>query len=285
MQGKMLGKMPVKWLVFILGWISITHAYALGQLTVAPTRVVFEDSGRSAKLTLVNTGDESITYRMSWTRKHVTEDGKYEAIEVAREGERFADPMVRFSPRQVVLPPGQPQVVRLMLNKPAALETGEYRSYLTFTAIPQEANDQNGTATAGSQVGISINLIPIMAISIPVIVRHGELNVDVKLTDLTLKTLAVNSSQQVLALNIERNGNQSVYGDFSVEFVAEDGKRYVAGQVNGLAAYPPQPRRYVELPLYPPAGVKLRQGELRVIYRAQPDDGGKELAEAQLRLP
>lgn len=285
MQGKAFGKMPIKLLVFIFGWISIAHAYALGQLTVAPTRVVFEDGGRSAKLTLVNTGDEPVTYRMSWTRKRVTEDGKYETVEEARDGEYFADPMVRFSPRQVVLPPGQPQVVRLMLNKPASLEPAEYRSYLTFTAIPQEAHGQNMAETTESPTGISINLIPIMAISIPVIVRHGELDAGVKLTDLTLKTLATSSDQNVLALNIERSGNKSVYGDFSVEFVAHGGKRYITSQVNGLAAYPPQSRRYVELPLYPPANVKLQQGELRVIYREQPDDGGQPLAEAQLRLP
>lgn len=271
--------------VVILNCLYIVEAQALGQLTVAPTRIVFDAGSRNAKVTLVNTGNEAITYRIAWTRKRMTESGGYEEVDEPLAGEKFSDSMIRFSPRQVLLPPGKPQVVRLLLRKPASLEQGEYRSYLRFSAIPTLDHDGSAAQVSAEAQGISIKLTPIMAVSIPVIVRQGQLAVESGLGDLALRTDPSVKAPYLLDMTMQRSGERSVYGDFVVNYISPKGKSHVVGLANGIAAYPPNSLRRVELPLYPPEGIKLERGRLQVLYRQQPDEGGETLAEAELTLP
>ena len=102
-------------------------------LLVTPSRVVFEDRTRTAQVTLVNKGSETATYRISFIRQNMTEDGKFVPAEKDESG-LYSDTMVRYSPRQITLSPGQSQVVRLMLRKPKNLPDGEYRSHMLLCA-------------------------------------------------------------------------------------------------------------------------------------------------------
>ena len=47
----------------------------------------------------------------------------------------------------------------------------------------------------------------------------------------------------------------------------------------------PNPGRIVRLALNPPEGVALKQGALRVLYRAPVIEGGAVLAETRLAVP
>lgn len=114
-----------------------SHAFA-GELMVHPTRVVFDGNTRTAQIDVINSGTETMTYRISLIRRRMTDTGEFVPVESAHEQERFADEMIRYSPRQVVIPPGGTQAVRLQLRKPANLEDGEYRSHLLFQALPPE---------------------------------------------------------------------------------------------------------------------------------------------------
>ena len=107
-----------------------------GGLLVAPTRLVFEGRSRGGEVTLVNSGTETTTYRIEVIRLRMKEDGSFEDVVEPQAGERFANDLIRYSPRQVTLDPGVPQTVRVQLRLPAALEEGEYRSHLLFRAIP-----------------------------------------------------------------------------------------------------------------------------------------------------
>jgi hypothetical protein len=109
-----------------------------GDLLVAPTRVVLEGRQRTAEVTLVNTGSATATYRISFVNLRMNEQGGTTEIEAssARPGEQFAEPLVRYSPRQVTLEPQVAQTVRMQLRLPSDLPPGEYRSHLLFRAIP-----------------------------------------------------------------------------------------------------------------------------------------------------
>lgn len=267
--------------------LASNQARAVEKLTVAPTRVLFEEGVRKAKATLINTGNEEATYRISWTRKRLTEAGTYEDVVSPLENEYFSDPMIRYSPRQVVLPPGKPQVVRLLLRKPASLKDAEYRSYLRFTAVPNTADEteEESTIRLSSRTrDININLIPVMAVSIPVIVRHGKGHASVAFSDLNFVPSSA-SSPALLNLTIQRSGNHSSYGDFTVSFSPRRGEEMVIGHIKGVATYPPAASRPLTLPLYPPEGLNLENGKLRVMYKQQHDDGGEMLADAELVLP
>jgi P pilus assembly chaperone PapD len=109
----------------LLAWLLLAVILpAHADLMLYPTRIVFEKNQRAAQIELINNGSKAATYRISLVNRRMTEDGRFEAAEAAAPGERFADDMLRFSPRQVRLEPGTTQTVRVMLRKPAELADG-----------------------------------------------------------------------------------------------------------------------------------------------------------------
>ncbi len=246
--------------------------HAAGNLAVMPTRVMFEGRERTAEVSLTNTGDEESIYRLALVNRRMTAGGSL--VDVADKplpGERFADGLVRFSPRQVVLKPGESQVVRLQLRRPAGLEAGEYRSHLAFRAVPRESGPP---AAEGRE--FRVTLTPIYGVSIPVIVRHGELGADVGIRGLTLLRDRRRSLRKV-AFTLTREGGQSVYGDIDVKFVDEAGGERILARARGLAVYTPNDRRKVTLDVV--NGGVVEGGTIVVSYRQKPEAGGRVLAE------
>ncbi|MFO7592974.1 MAG: molecular chaperone [Pseudomonadota bacterium] len=254
-------------------------------LMVTPSRVVFEERTRSAQVTLLNKGDETGTFRISFIRRQMTESGRFVEAEEDETG-LYSDAMVRYSPRQITLPPGQPQVVRLMLRKPRDLEEGEYRSHMLFQSIPDASKSSLESAMAAEQQGISVEIIPIVGISIPVIVRHGRLESEVRLENPRLIPVegAMNGPQ--VALEMHRNGNRSVYGDFRAILTPKgDGEPLTVGRVNGVAVYTPNTLRRFSLPLNIPRDIAMEGGVLRVLYlESGKDEKSGLLAETELVL-
>ena len=253
-------------------WGIACQARAMGNLMVTPTRVMFEQRTRSAQVTLVNQGSETADFRISFIRQNMLENGDFVPLDEDAEG-LFSDPMIRFSPRQVKLPPGQSQVVRLMLRKPRDLADGEYRSHMLFQALPP-ATSSSVEKIAGdqNQDGITIELIPIVGVSIPVIVRHGDLQSRVELSDARLLPPSGGETVPRLAVNIERSGNRSAYGDIRVTFTPAGGQPLVVAQANSVAVYANLDRRRFQMPLNLPAGYSLANGVLDIAFLAPGTD-------------
>ena len=258
----------------------------IGDLLVAPTRVVFEGRTRSAELTLVNIGKQAATYRISFTHFRMLENGDLKEVEQPAEGDTIADNLIRYSPRQVTLEPNVSQTIRLQVRKPESLADGEYRSHLLFRAVPQEGAIPANVVEADEKkaTGYSIRLTPIYGVSIPVIVRQGQTSVKASLADLSLQPPAKAGDPPILQFKIRREGNQSVYGNLQVTFVSSSGREQVVGTLNGLAVYTPIPDRIVRIALQPPPGIALEHGRLRVSY-ARAEQKGDLLAEAETALP
>jgi len=260
-------------------------AIAGAQISISPTRVVFEGRNRTASVTLINRGNESSTFRISFERKRMTEDGQFEAIKNPRPGEVFADQMIRYSPRQVVLPPGKTQVIRLLLRKPPNLPDGEYRSHMLFSEVPEQSN-KSIEAQTGQQSQMSISIKPVLGISIPVIVRQGSTSAEIQIVKSSLAFLSPEKSQALLTLKMKRTGNRSVYGDVIATYRNGNSKEgIVVAQINGIAVYSPNYTRTLKLNLQAPAGVKLDGGQIDVVYRMNPAEGNKILARGQVAVP
>jgi P pilus assembly chaperone PapD len=281
--------------VFVLGLFAAVagegaHAQASpGDLLVAPTRIVLEGRQRSAEITLVNTGSSTATYRITFVNLRMNETGATTEIETsgAEPGERFADAMIRYSPRQVILEPKVAQTVRLQLRLPADLEPGEYRSHLLFRAIPSAAAVPAADAapeTTEPKEGFSVQLTAIFGISIPVIVRHGDTAGTATLSELDLVPPTGADATPTLRFRIRRTGNRSVYGNLTATFVPAGGKPTVVAKVNGLAVYTPNLTRSAGLTLHAPPGVFLVNGRLHLAYTLQ-EKGNETIAEADLLVP
>ena len=151
-----------------------SRAQGAGDLVVTPTRVVFEDRTRNAQVTLSNRGAATATFRISLVDMEMTETGEMRQVEGSPQSS--AASLVRFAPRQIDIAPGAHQVVRLSLRKPADLADGEYRSHMFFRAVPPQSVGRSvADDTALQDNELQIQLIPIYGITIPVIVRQGQL--------------------------------------------------------------------------------------------------------------
>jgi P pilus assembly chaperone PapD len=266
---------------FLLGCLLLPPAMA--NLMLHPTRLVFDKNLRAAQVELINNGTETATYRIALVNRRMKESGEFDLIDTPLPGEQFADDMLRFSPRQVTLAPGTTQTVRIMLRKPAELAAGEYRSHLYFEKLPEADGAASIETPKKDERQIGIVLKVLIGASIPVIVRHGDTSAAIQMTGLALSD--VNGTRPQLALQLERSGNSSVYGDLTASFTPRGGSPVEVARLGGVAVYTPNPLRRASLALTPPKGIPLARGELRVSFRERPDAGGKLLAEAALALP
>jgi P pilus assembly chaperone PapD len=253
-----------------------------GGFRVTPTRLVFEGRTRTAELTLVNTGAEPATFRVSLVRMRMSETGAVEEIADPRPGEAFADTLVRFSPRQVELEPGAAQTVRVQLRKPNGLAPGEYRSHLVFRALPPAGPEAESAAGRAARA-VSIALRPVFGAAIPVIVRHGETRATVELGALELRPHAGPDGGPALALEMRRVGSQSVYGDLMVTCVPPGGRARAVGGMRGIAVYTPNALRRVLVPLRMEPGEPWTAGTLRVTYETAAGERDV-LAEAEIAI-
>jgi hypothetical protein len=259
-----------------LAWSGAARA----DLMLHPTRVVFDKGATSAQVDLINNGTEAATYRLRLVNRRMGETGEFSAADSAMPGELFAEPMLRFSPRQVTVPAGGAQTVRIMLRKGPEVAAGEYRSHLQFDRVaPESAPPAAPSAGAGKEIGIVLTAL--VGASMPIIVRQGATSAQVTLSELRLADGAV-------SMLFERSGTASVYGDLTVTFNARGAAPAAARQVasmGGVAVYTPNARRRASLPLTVPADVKLADGRLVATYRARADQGGAVLASAAIDLP
>lgn len=241
---------------------TLTPQGGSGDLLVAPTRIVLEGRERAGDITLTNRGSKEATYRVSLTHMRMNAAGEYENLtpEQAKASLPVADELLRYSPRQVTLAPGQSQVVKVMLRKPEGLAQGEYVSHMLFRAVPDISTGTDVEANAAPADGINIKLVPVYGVSIPIIVREGQLSVSAKIQN------AVRTAQGV-NVAISRSGNASIYGDV---IVSQGGISNVVGQVKGVNILSYNTTRSIAVPLEG-AGA----GPLTVEYRARMEDGGQ----------
>lgn len=277
---KSLLKLPVYTIILAGGLLlSHTRSAAQGDLLISPLRIVFEGAKKSQEINLANVGKDTATYAISVVDYRMKEDGSFEQITVADSGQNLAGPYIRFFPRKVTLAPNEAQVVKLQVVKTAQMADGEYRSHLYFRAVPDEK--PLGEAPKKDTGGISISLKPIFGITIPVILRLGENDANVTLSDVAF-TMANDTPK--LSLSFNRTGKMSVYGDIKVDYVSPSGKSTQVKIVKGVGVYTPIPVRRFAMELDTDKKVDYHKGKLHITYTLQTSDKSEKKVEADIDL-
>ena len=265
--------------------LLLLSGLARADLMLFPTRIVLEKNQRAAQVELINQGRSPETYRINLVNRRMSETGEFIPVGTPGPGEQFADPLLRYSPRQVTIAPGGSQTVRILLRKPAELAAGEYRSHLQFDRVAETSADSSVEGLGkreGTEIGVSITAL--VGASIPLIVRHGDTQASVTLSDLALAAEGPKEGP-ALTFSIRREGNRSVYGDLAVSFTPTGGATVDLAKAGGVAVYVPNPTRRARMPLAMTGASSLPAGLLRLSYRERADAGGKLLAEATLAVP
>jgi hypothetical protein len=254
--------------------IPVPASAGVGDLLVAPTRLIL-NGGRSAEIILNNIGDEPATYRISAEFRRMKPDGTLEEVAQPSASEISARDMLIFAPRRVTLAPREPQSVRIAARPPQGLPDGEYRVHLLFRAIPPSTPvSQQANAPAK---GVSFKLVPVYGVTIPVIIRLGNLDVKAAIDNVHLED---HDGKPAIALDIERNGRRSTFGEVRV---LKPGVKDPIALSRAVAVYTELNQREVVLPVEESFKGTLA-GPVTVQYVETYDDGTKTIAETQAVL-
>jgi P pilus assembly chaperone PapD len=246
----------------------------VGDLLVAPTRLVLD--GRSgSEVILSNIGDETATYRISVELRRMAADGRLEEVTTPSETDKLTQDMIMFSPRRVTLVPNQPQSIRIAARAPQGLADGEYRVHLLFRAIPPSKPVTDKPADAPK--GLSFAITPIYGVTIPVIVRLGQLEVKAGIANVQLDE---KGGRPAVSLDLTRTGKRSTFGE--VRVLKPGVKEPIAVQ-RAVAVYTELGSRKVVVPIDDSFKGDVR-GPVKVQYVETYLDGNKLIAETEAVL-
>lgn len=251
-------------LLFFLVVSTFSQLFAQGDLFITPRRIIFESGKAAENVSLANTGKDTEQYTISLIHYIMKSDGSFVEVSKEEAGKISAEPYIRFYPRSVVLAPGESQVVKVQYTKSAKIADGEYRSHLYFRATPQ--SKPLGLETSEQNQNIGVNLVPVFGLSIPIFIKAGKTDVNIKLTDVKLVSIP-NTINNTLSLNLVRMGNSSSYGDITLIHLDPNGAKKEVGIVKGIAVYYPNEFRSVQIPLIPDSKIQNHKGKLIIQYK------------------
>lgn len=169
---------------------------------ISPSRIVINDGETAKAITIFNRTREPLIYTFLWERRYMNETG--ETIKLT-EGEIAptylpADDFTIFSPRQVIINPGEHQRVRILARRPADLPNGEYHSHLLVRprSVKNNKDETNYNSGFGGTIKIEANL------SLPVFVRKGQTEFTAEVENIHF---VQENNKEVVKLNINNNGS------------------------------------------------------------------------------
>ena len=248
-------------------WVFIAFAsisFPLNaNLLITPLQVVIEGRERSTEIVLINTSQNTNTYRLHWLQlEQVESAGGYVAVaEADRAARQDLEDIAVFTPRQVTLKPNEKQVVRIGIRRPPELADGEYKSHLRFEILPELSSrpDQNVEVSPDkTRFGVQVHA----SYSVPVVYRSGEYDLSIAIQqpsfDINEKT-----SQIIVNLPVERAGTHGVIGQIDIYHKGRNGKETLIAQHGNAALYTEITRRDFKILT---SAKSLNGGSLRVQF-------------------
>ena len=257
----------------LLAFAPPAHA-GVGDLLVAPTRIIL-DGRKGAEIILNNIGDEPATYRVSVEFRRMTEAGDLVDVTTPSAADKTAQDMLIYSPRKVTLAPNEPQAIRIAARPAQGVPDGEYRVHMLFRAIPPATPVVQTEAEKPN--GVQFKLTPVYGVTIPVIVRLGNLQATAGIADVKLEKKGADTA---VGLDLTRTGGRSTYGE--VRVLKAGVKEPIAVQ-KGVAVYTEVGKRHVSVPVADSARA-LASGPVTVEYLETYDDGTHLIASTQAVL-
>lgn len=232
---------------------------ASAQLSVVPTRVVFEGRDRGAQVNLLNMSNRTEMYRIGWIYYRMTESDGYQRLAERPDDMLDFSDVVVYSPRQVTIPPNGRQSIRLSLRRPPNLPDGEYRAHLLFERLPHEG--ERSPASGGNAGGIGLHAIVTYGISIPVVIRQGAYNAAGEITGARFVPPMRAGDDPKLEIDVARLGHSSLFSRLQAWHVRPDGQEVEIGRLINVNIFPEIDRRSFQMSLNVP---EVRGGAVKI---------------------
>ncbi len=250
-------------------FFGATGAWARG-IMLSPLRVNFENRDRYAKVTVINQDREKpVRFNISTVTLRMDDQGRMFEPQESSASETVARRMLRFSPSTAIISPGGKQVLRLMLKKPSNLPEGEYLTYLS--AQPEDVvKEESVEKDSGGRVSLDLDIM--VGVRIPVVIRHGELDVSVRASGLGFHRMK--SGQLAADVVLEREGSRSCVLGIKLEQELPSGDVIKLGEKGRAVIYTPLKKRLVQVPLER-ADTLSKGGRLRIVLTDEEHDGAE----------
>lgn len=255
--------------------LSLIAQSSLANLLINPTRVYFSPTDRTADVTLINISQATTTYRVEWAEKKAKPNGGYDDLS-ATEALPFptASKMLRVSPKQVTLKPGERQTIKMALRRPQNLANGEYRSHLLFKALPPSGEHKQAP---GSTV-IAI----VMSFAVPVVVSQGADQYSLTFNNAILNYNPAQKTGSV-DVSLSRTGSTSTYGDINAYWTPAGGTERLIAKIGDYNFWPELSSNTVSL-TWTGADFALSDGKLRIEYEGVKNFRGKTFFNKTLNI-
>jgi len=254
---------------------------ALANLLISPTRVAFSDRERVQSITLINSGNETKSYRMGWEEKRVDDNGNYVMLtDEEKQSFPIASPYLRFTPRQVTLGPGERQVVKVLARRKANMPEQEYRSHLLFTALPIDRSNDNRSPSKGMLMKLNL----LMSYSVPVLLRNGEASIETQIEEVVINPVPEKPNMRQLLVKLSQKGNISSTGSLNAYYIPFGSNNSInVGTLNDFSFYNDSPTQTKELIWHTPIPENSK-GSLTVVFEGKKEFSGQVLAQKEVTL-
>lgn len=216
--------------------------FVQANLLISPTRLTLNDRQRSEELILINSGDETRSYRLVWEEKALDANGNLKVLSKEEsKNHSIASPMIRLSPKQVTLKPGGRQIIKISARRPKDLKEGEYRSYLKLVALPSKQKKKD-------VADMSVKIRVVLSYSLPVVIRKGSLkDPELSITDVSLQYKKVKQAtyiekeklKAIVGVQFERSGLYYSNGNLIVRWQgAGELEERIVSRVHDVVMYP-----------------------------------------------
>ena len=153
------------------------------------------------------------------------------------------------------------------------MAAGEYRSHLYFRS-EKDYRPIGIINHVFDTTKINVQLTPVFGISIPVIIRSGDVHVKAALDD--FKLISDQDAIPYLDLNLHRTGNISLFGNLEVDYIPLHGKAIKIGMVKSVKVFTNIDKIRVSVRLDNNTGINFNSGKM--IIRFINDDQSKDPA-------
>lgn len=249
-------------LTFLCVAISLSHAVA--RIDIVPQKIIIENRERNGEFTVLNLMDRAGTFRIEIVNFEQNQDGVYQELSAPLSPDFDPQSIARISPRQFMLQEGGRQKIRLSLRKPASLPEGEYRFHVKAIRLMKDneriQDDPN-----------NINVLANIGVTIPVVIRHGQITSDAKIKNIRLVDAAnTQQNKNEIHMDIDRTGNASTIGVLEIFWQGDGKPSKRIGRITNMNIFPDIDTRHIKLPITEmPSG----SGQLMVRYANSIDKG------------
>ncbi|MDB9458751.1 P pilus assembly protein, chaperone PapD [Dolichospermum circinale CS-545/17] len=226
--------------------LGFTPMVAYGQLSVSPLTIQRKAESGQARGVINISNNSNKPYRARVLLSPFTYNR--EGLQVLQSSPNDLTPYLTFSPRELVIAPGQQRSIRFNTRLLPSLPQGEYRSL--FSVEELEDNSSNSGANTGNQVSIAVN------IAATIYVINGDF-----VPKLGIEKVVYDGHKKQIRLLVNNTGEATTRAKTEWN-LSQDGKTVNSGKVEETTIIA-KGERYIQIS-YPLQGKTLTPGNYQL---------------------